>query len=158
MIAGALVAQRALDHDEIGRGAERRDLARRGHADEKPASRGEQLLGEQHGKRRADRAADDAEAHRRVLELEQLGMVAGPAGRRRRPARPVQRPHDVAVRVEQADLGHLGLRQIFLAPRLAQQVGRLEHRRGRMILVGKDRRLIWRIETPDHTRFVPARG
>ena len=121
MIAGALIAQRALDHDEIRRGAERRDLARRGHADEKPASRREQLLGEQHGKSGADRAADDAEAHRRVLELEQLGMIAGPARRRRRPAGAAQRPHDVAVRVEQADLGHFGLRQILsaAAPRAA---------------------------------------
>ena len=62
MIAGALVAQRAVDHDEIGRRALRDDLAGRGHADQKAAAGNEELLGEQHGKGGADRAADDAEA------------------------------------------------------------------------------------------------
>ena len=131
MIAGALVAQRAVDHDEIGRLAERRDLAGRGHADEKTAPRREQLLGDQHGKSGADGAADDTEAHRRVLELEQFGVVASPAGRRLSPARAAQGAHDVPVGVEQADFRHVGQRQVLsvAAPRATDWPARTPKRR-----------------------------
>ena len=158
MVAGALVAQRAVDHDEIGRLAERRDLAGRGHADEKPAPRREQLLGDQHGKSGADRAADDAEAHRRVLELEQFGVIAGPA--RRRCARPERRkartmsPSGSSRQISGTSAGG----RFFLSPRLAQQIGRLEHRGGGVILIGEDRRQVFRIAAPDHPRFVPTGG
>jgi len=78
MIARSLVAQRALDQDEIGRLAYQGDLARRGDADQEPATRGEHLLGHQYGIGRSDRAANDAEALAGVLEAVHFAVVAGP--------------------------------------------------------------------------------
>ena len=69
MVARAFVAQRPVDQDEIGRRPLRDDLPGRGHADEKAAAGDEQLLGQQHGERGADRAADDAEAFSGMLEF-----------------------------------------------------------------------------------------
>ena len=61
VVAGALVPQGSLDQDEVGRRAQLGEAPCRGHADEQPAARREQLLGHQHGKRRADCAADKTE-------------------------------------------------------------------------------------------------
>jgi len=60
------------------------------------------------------------------------GRVGGEAG---------ERPQNVAIGVEQADARDCRLRQPLLTPRLAQEIGRLEHRRGHIVLAGKDRRL-----------------
>ena len=114
MVTGAFVTQRPVDHDEIRRRPLRHDLAGRGHADQKAAARDEQLLGQQHGKRRADGAADDAAPLCALLELVELGVIAGPGWRHRGPPFPPQHPQDVAVRVEHADLRNIGQRQTLL--------------------------------------------
>src|SRR5438128_774135 len=124
------------------------------HAEQKAAAGQEQLLGQEHRERGADRTADDPEAHPSVLELEQFGVVAGPVGRWRRMASPAQGTQNVAVWVEQADLGHVRLRQALLPPRLAQQISRLEDRRGRMLLIGEQWRHALRIFSLCHIGFL----
>jgi len=79
VIAGALVAQRAIDDDEVGRRLGRQDLARRGYAEEEPAAGSEQLLRHQHREGGPDDAADDADLVTIDLEGVEVGMVAGPA-------------------------------------------------------------------------------
>jgi hypothetical protein len=61
VVARALVAQRLLDQNEIGRRPQRPELARRRDADEQPAPRCERLLGSQDSERGANRAGHDAE-------------------------------------------------------------------------------------------------
>jgi len=78
VIARPLVAQRALDQDEVGRRAHRHDLAGRRHADEEPAPRSEELLGDKHGEGCANRAADDTELELCLAEAVELGVIAGP--------------------------------------------------------------------------------
>ena len=87
VITGTFVAQCAIDDDKIRRGTIRRDLARRREAEQEPAPAREQLFRDQHGKRRAHRAADNA--HRLAVEYEgmQLCVIAGPLIER--PCQPV---------------------------------------------------------------------
>ena len=79
VVARALVAQSTIDQHEIGRRGLLHDLSRRGHADQKPAARNEQLFCDEHRERSADRTADYAEAFARVFEFEKIGVVARPA-------------------------------------------------------------------------------
>jgi hypothetical protein len=140
VVAGALVAERALDQHEVRRGREvRRDAAGGGDAEQQPAARGEELLGQQHREGGADRPADRADgvADSRRLEAHQLRVVAGPAAVRARAAGLREMGDEVAVGVEQADRRHRLGRQPLLAPGLAQQGFRLEHRRRVVMLVGQ---------------------
>src|SRR3954467_2212021 len=85
MIAGALVPQRLLDQDEVRGRPERRDLARRRHADQQATARDEHLLGNQYRVGCADGAAYDAVLAAAVLEAVKVAVVAAPgriAGRR----------------------------------------------------------------------------
>src|SRR6266404_800332 len=81
VVARALIAQSPVDQDEIGRRSPLNELAGRSHADQKPAARDKQLLGEQHGVGGADGAADDPEAFSRMLEFIEIRVVARPFGR-----------------------------------------------------------------------------
>src|ERR1700726_1902134 len=120
MVTRALVAQRAVDQDEIGRRPLLDDLPGRGHADQQPAAGGKQLLGQQHRKGGTYGAADDAEMLAPVLEFVEVGVVTRPPDRAAAPTALGERPDDIAVRVEQADLRYRRARQVFLPPRLPQ--------------------------------------
>src|SRR5262245_14696406 len=119
MVAGPLVAQGAVDQDEIGRWRLLHDLPRRRHADEKAASRDKELLGDEHREGGAHSAADDAQAFSRMLEFIQIGMVARPTERPTGPPGLDEHAYDVAVRIEDADLRHCSIGQVLLPPRLA---------------------------------------
>jgi hypothetical protein len=140
MVAGSLIAQCAVDHDEIRRLAGRRDLTRRCDADQQAAATGEQFFGDQNRKRRPDGASDNAGllfAERKPIEL---GMIAGPIfGALRLPGR-LQAADDIAVGVEDADGRHVCDCQPLLTPCLAQQGRSDEHRRHGRVLVVEQRR------------------
>ena len=142
MVADTLVAQRPIDQHEVGRrGAHRRQLAGRGHAQQQLAAAGEELLGDQHREGRADGAADDAELDATVLEPMELGVVAGPGGLEPRPARRLEVTDQVAVGVQDANPRHPQVRQALLPTRFAQQVFGAKDRRLRHALVGENGRL-----------------
>ena len=103
MIARALVAQRLVDQDEIGRRPERHELTGRGHADEKPAAGDEQLLGDQYREGRTDRATDDTELDSGLDEAIEFSVIASPGGIQRRAALCFQAAHQIAVGVEEAN-------------------------------------------------------
>jgi len=138
--ARALVAQRPVDQDEIGRRALRRDLTRRGDADQQIAAGGEHLLGHQHGEGGADGAADHADLVATEVEQPHLGVVADPSLMPPCAALGAESTHDVAVGVEQAELRHRDGRRTLLTARLAQQALGCEGRRRLVMLVGKDGR------------------
>jgi hypothetical protein len=138
VIARPLVAQRALDQDEVRRRLQRRDLPRRCNADEQATSGSEQLFRDQHGEGCADGAADYADRQAAVFEEMEIGMVAGPAVMATHPPLPLELADDVAVRIQQADLGHRVDRDRPLAPRLAQQALGRERRWGAIVLVRED--------------------
>ena len=130
-MAGALVAQRAVDQHEVGCRAGRHDLSRRGDADEQAAAGGEELLGHQHRERGADRTSDDAEELAVLRHRDEIGVVAGPFRQGPGPAGGLQVTHEVAIRIEDADLRHVSRWQGFLPPGFPQQVLGPEHRGGR---------------------------
>ena len=69
-------------------------------------------------------------------------MIARPPWRAAGPTGLGQRAHDVAIRVEDTNIGDRSVRQILLAASLAKQVPRLEDGRRREILSGQDWRLL----------------
>jgi len=82
----------------------------------RPAARREQLLGHQHGKRRADGAADKTKLKPTLGEAVEVGVIAGPGGVLVRAASGAEPAHHVAVGVEQADLRHGHCGKALLAP------------------------------------------
>jgi hypothetical protein len=139
VIAGAFVAQGAVDDDEVGRRLNRKDLAGRGHADEETAARGKQLFRNKHRKCGADRVADDAVLPLPAAKDVELGVVTGPAGMTVSAFRSTEVPHDVAVRIKNADFGNGRRGQTLLATRFAQEVLRRESGRRVVVLVRNDR-------------------
>src|SRR5262249_30987315 len=112
----------------------------RGHADQQSTAGGKELLRHQHSEGRADRAADDAEAHALLFEAPKLCVIAGPVRQGGGPAGSPQMPQDIAVRIEDADLRHGVGSDVLLTARLAQQRRRGEDGGSLMILVAEDRR------------------
>ena len=102
VIAGALVPQCLVDQNEVGRRPQRRELPRRGHADQQLASTGEQLLRNQHGEGCADGATDDAQFEIAFAAAMQVRVVARPTGIEPRSPGALQLSHEVAVRIENA--------------------------------------------------------
>ena len=139
MVARAFIAQRAVDQDEIRRRPLRNNLPRRGDADEEATSGDKQLFCEQHGKRSAHGAADDAETLCHMFEFVKLGMIACPVLAAVSAPGFGERPQDVTVWIEDANFWHRSTRQIFLPPRLAQQVLGLEDRGCRELLSVQNR-------------------
>ena len=140
MIARSLVAQRAVDQDEIGRRPDRIDLAGRRNANEQPAAGREELLGDQHGEGCADRAADDPDLADAIeIEGKKLGMVAGPPFMDAPGAGPLEVTDDITVRIKHADFGDSDERQLSLPARLPQQGFGPEHR-GRLVILDADDR------------------
>src|SRR5436190_20813728 len=101
MVTCALVAQRAVDQNEIGWRPLLDDLPGRSHADQQAAAGGKQLLRQQHGKGGTHGAADDAEMLVPVREFVEVGVVTGPASGAAAPSALGERSDDIAVRVEQ---------------------------------------------------------
>jgi hypothetical protein len=81
-------------------------------------------------------AAYNAEMFVPVLEFVEVGVITRPTSRAADPPAPGERPDDIAVRVEQTDLRYSRARQVFLPPRLAQQIFRLEDRGRGKVLAG----------------------
>lgn len=146
--SSCLIRQGAVDEHEIGRRPLFEDLSGGGHAEEQAAAGDEELLGQQHGKRSAHRAADDAEGFSRMLELVEFSVVARPAIAPPDPSGFDERAQNIAVRIEQADLRNRGKWHILLPPRFAQQILRLEYRRRGEILPGEDRRQLRQRKSP----------
>jgi hypothetical protein len=121
VIARAFVPERPLDQHEVGRRAPRHELPGRRHADEEPAARGEELLGDEHRKRRAHSAADQTQLEAVALDAIELGVVARPSRIAARDAPGDQAAHEVAVGIERADRRDGGWRQRLLAPGFTQQ-------------------------------------
>jgi len=128
-------AQRAVDQDEVRRRSGRREPSGRRDADEKGAAAGEQLLGDQHGKRRPNGAADDSELDAVIVEAIKLGVIAGPASIEASSALHFEAPDDIPVRIEHAYRGDARSGDTFLTARLAQQIFRRECRRRQVVLL-----------------------
>ncbi|MBN9147113.1 MAG: hypothetical protein ABS35_41675 [Kaistia sp. SCN 65-12] len=76
MITRPLIAQRAVDQAEVASRSDGIDLAGRGNANEQPAARREELLGDQDGEGCSDDAADDPDLADAVdVEGEKLCVV-----------------------------------------------------------------------------------
>ena len=124
MVARTFIPKGAIDQHEIVGGwpSGHDKMTGRGHADQKVAAGDEELLAEQHRKRGADRAADNAETLGAVVELIEIGVVARPAWRTPRLPGLARRARGISpFRSLIRDFGIRG-RQPLQAPRLAQQV------------------------------------
>jgi len=128
VVARPLVAERAVDENEVRRVVPRRDLSRGGDAHEEPAAGGEQLLGDEDGKRRSDRASDDPELLAVSLEPVEVRVVAGPRLVFSRRARRRQVTDDVPVRIEDADVRDRALREVLLSSGVLDEGLGREHR------------------------------
>ncbi len=138
MVTRALIAQRAVDHHEIGRASRGSDLPRRSEADQKLAPGGEQLLGHQHREGRPDDTADNPDPAPGKVECVEFGVIAGPVGEGDRRAALAQLAHEVAIRIENAAGRRLRIAEPFLSPGLSQEGGGGEHRRLRCRFVVED--------------------
>src|SRR5579863_4832233 len=121
MIARALVAQRAINDNEVRWRLNWCNLARRCHAEKKPAARCEQFFGDEDSERGANGATDDAVFAAFVMKPKKLSMVTCPTSMAIGAASGAQMPHDVPIWIENADFRDNGNRQTFLPSRLAQQ-------------------------------------
>ena len=88
VIACAFVAHRGIDDDEVWGRPGGRDLSGGRQAQQQAASAREQFFGNQHGKRGADRATDDADGSSPKRERVEFGVIAGPPFERPRAAIP----------------------------------------------------------------------
>ena len=105
MVAGPLIAQRAVDHDEVGRLPRRENLTRRGEANHELAPAGKQLLSNKDGEGRTNDPANNSDTVAAEVERIEFGVIARPTCERLcRPGAP-QRAHQVAIRVQNADRG-----------------------------------------------------
>jgi hypothetical protein len=93
-----------------------------------------------HGVRGTHRAADDPVLPVAVIKAIHHAVIASPACDRPRAACSAQMAHNVAVRVEDANLRHRRVRDVLLAAGLAQQALRREGRGQVVVLVAQDRR------------------
>src|SRR5204863_6691154 len=104
--------------------------------------------------------ADDAEMSAGVVEFIEIGVITCPPERGTAQSGLGERADDIAVRVEQTNLGYCRARQVFLPPRLPQQIFRLEDRRRSKVFPGQDRRWIrhFRITPSEHGLGGQGRG
>ena len=129
MVTRPLIAQRAVDDDEIRGRSSRSNLARRGDAHQNLATAGEQFFGNQDGERRADGAADDPDRLTGQREGVEHGVIAGPVRKRLRLTGLPQPAHDIAVGIQDAERRHIDRCQTLLPPRFPQECCGLENRR-----------------------------
>jgi hypothetical protein len=126
VVARPLVAKRALDDNKIWGNPCCDDLPRRRQADQQAASAGEKLFSHQNGERSADRAPDDADLPSGEAEDIEFGVIAWPTFERLGTACSAKMAHKVAVGIEQANGGDMGLLDVLLAPRFPHQRRRYE--------------------------------
>jgi len=107
MVARALVAQGAVDDDEVRGRSGRHDLSGRCDAQQQAAPAGKQFLRDQDSGRRADGAANDPGRLARERRSVELGVIAGPAVERFGSPLSPQLANHIAVRIEDADRGHI---------------------------------------------------
>lgn len=140
MVTGPLIAQGAVDHDEVGGLSRRNNLTCRGEANEQLAPAGEQLLGYEDGEGCTNDPTNNPDLLRAEVECVEFGVITGPA--RKWLCRPSlsQPTHQVAVGVQNADGGHRQTIEPLLSPCLAQQGCRSEHGRHGRVLIVEDRR------------------
>ena len=140
MIACPLVAECAIDEDEVWRGPDRSNLPGGRHADEQPATGCEKLFGDQHGERSTDRAAYDSDLANAVeIEGEKFGVIAGPSFMDAARAGPLEVTDNVAIWIEHADFWDGDLRQLPLPSRLPQQGFGSKHGGLFVVLAANDR-------------------
>ena len=121
MIARALVAQGAINHDEIWKLGGWGDLTSRGHADQQVTTAREKLLRYKNGKWSADRPPDDACHLCADCERIEFGVIAGPIFGKTRLTGRLQTTNNISVRVQDADWGDVYSRKPLLASRFAQE-------------------------------------
>lgn len=139
MIAGSLIAQRAINQNEVRRRSDRIYLAGRCDADKQPTTGRKKLFGDQHGERRTYGTADNANLANAIeFEGQQFSVVAGPAFMHSAAARSLEITHHVAVRIEHTDLGNGDGPQPSLTTRFPQQGFGPENRRSEMVLLADD--------------------
>jgi hypothetical protein len=126
MVAGPFIAQGAVDHDKVRRLPCRDNLTRRGEADQQVAPAGKQLLGYKDGEGCTNDPANNPDLLPAEVECVEFGVITGPT--REWLCRPSlsQPAHQVAVRVQNANRGHLQSIEPLLSPRLTQQCRRSE--------------------------------
>jgi hypothetical protein len=103
------------------------------------ATGGKKLLGDKDGKCRADSTTYDAVFMPCMMKNVQLGMVAGLAAVAAGASSGAQVPHNVAVRIKNADFRNGDVREPLLPSRFAQQVLGSESGRRFVTFVLKDR-------------------
>ena len=127
MVASPFIPQGAVDHDEVRRLPRRNNLARRGEANHELASTGKQLLSNKDGEGRTNDPANNPDSVAAEVERVEFGVITRPTCERLcRPSAP-QLAHQVAIRVQNADRGHLRSSKPLLSPCLTQQSCRREH-------------------------------
>jgi drug/metabolite transporter (DMT)-like permease len=140
VIARSLIAQRAVDDDEIWRPSCPGDLTRGCEAHQESAAAGKQLFRDQDGKGGTHGATHDADGLPGEREFVELAVITGPSFEWMRVARTPQPANNVAVGIENAHPRYFDERQAFLPARLAQKRRRPKDRRRNRFLVVENRR------------------
>ena len=137
MAARPLVAQGPVDQEEEGRGKPFGHKPRRGDAYKGAASKSEQFLGDQDGKRGSDRAADHTVFGAPFPPTEEARMETGPGGILDGPSRVSEVLDKFPVEVQEASGRDGNLGHPLPNPRRLQQVCRREDRRFRRLVFQK---------------------
>jgi hypothetical protein len=139
MVAGSFVAQRPFDDDEIRRFAGGDDLPSRRQADQQATAARKQLLGDQNGEGCSNDPSNDANLPSGKGEYIELGVVTWPAREALCAPGPPKVAHDISVRIEKANGGHVDRVDVLLPSCFPHQCRRQENGPIRRILVAEDR-------------------
>src|ERR1700738_1990156 len=99
MVAGPFIAQRAVDHHEVGRLPRRDNLTRRGQTNQQLASAGEQLFSYKDGEGCTNNPANNSGPVAAKVERVEFRVIAGPTREPLRRPSLSQLAHQVAIRV-----------------------------------------------------------
>src|SRR5262249_1482857 len=141
VVARALVAQGAINDDEIGRLAGWSNLPGRRKAQQEAATAGEKLFRHKNRKRRTNRAADNSHGRAFQRECIEVSVIARPWVERRSPPALSQSPDHVTVGIENADRRDVSGHETLLPSRFTQQRRRQKDRWRRSVLAVEDGRL-----------------
>src|SRR5258706_10348845 len=111
-----------------------------GAVDHELAAGREHSTADQPGVRGADGAPDNSEINPAAAERVELRVIAGPSRFKPSLATSKQTAHNVAVRVEDADVRDAGASNLPLPACFAEQILRRKCRRLRVMFLRKDRR------------------
>ncbi len=121
MITCSLIAQGAINHDEIWRLTGGNDLTGGGNANQNVASAGEKLLRYEYSERRTYRAANNPNFAPRKIERVEFGMITWPSLKRTRLPGASEPADNIAVRIKHTDTRHVTGINPLLSARFAQQ-------------------------------------